>query len=76
MEREIVEKFAFDGIVFHELRGTFYKIPENGGTRNRRVGDIGKDAMESMPELMQKGSHLVEGEQSRFGGGRTGKIHH
>ena len=74
MGSESVEPFFFECPVFHDLGGEFNEVAEDVGAAGGTVGALGEHAVEGVPEFVQEGGHLVEGEEGGTGGGGLGEI--
>ena len=74
MDGEGVEPFLFERPVFHDLGGQFHEVAQDVGACRGAVGAAGEHAVEGVPELVEEGGHLVEGEEGGGGGGGFGEV--
>ena len=74
VDGEGVEPFLFERPVLHDLGGQFHEVAQDVGACRGAVGAAGEHAVEGVPELVEEGGHLVEGEEGGGGGGGLGEV--
>jgi len=60
--------------VLHDLGGEFHEIAGNVGPCQALVGALRQQSMQSVPEFMEKGFHLVIAQQGRLVAHRLGEV--
>ena len=69
-----LEEFFFNRPVFHNLGREFNKVPCYGCACQGRIFSLAHYAVQSVPEFVENGCHLAEGQKRRFGRSGLGEV--
>ena len=74
MQRKAPQDFGLLQPMLVELRRQFDEIGGDVGAGDRRIGDGGQKAMQSVAEFVEQRARVVEAQQRRLAVGRLGEI--
>ncbi len=76
VEREALQHLRHHQPVLVELRGQLDEIARDAGARDRRIGDVGQEPVQAVPELVEQRARIVERQQRRRAFLASREVHH